>query len=85
LWPNQREIADAISDPACERVTLLKPTRVGEAPRLHLAARAAWPWPPQGRPLVRFAGLRWLGSTATRRADIRPFLGQTLHPKTPLL
>jgi phage terminase large subunit GpA-like protein len=43
LWPYQREIADAISDPACERVTLLKPTRVGEAPRLRLAARAAWP------------------------------------------
>jgi phage terminase large subunit GpA-like protein len=29
LWPLQVEIADAISDPACERVTLLKPTRVG--------------------------------------------------------
>jgi phage terminase large subunit GpA-like protein len=41
--PYQREIADAITDPACERVTLLKPTRVGEAPRLRLAARAAWP------------------------------------------
>ena len=35
LWPYQREIADAIKDPACERVTLLKPPRVGEAPRLH--------------------------------------------------
>jgi phage terminase large subunit GpA-like protein len=46
LWPWQREIANAIKDPACERVTLLKPTRVGEAPRLHLAARAAWPSPP---------------------------------------
>jgi hypothetical protein len=43
LWPYQRDIADAITDPACERVTLLKPTRVGEAPRLRLAARAAWP------------------------------------------
>jgi phage terminase large subunit GpA-like protein len=43
LWPYQREIADAITDPACERVTLLKPTRAGEAPRLRLAARAAWP------------------------------------------
>jgi len=43
LWPWQRAIADAISDPACERVTLLKPTRVGGAPRLGLAARAAWP------------------------------------------
>ena len=29
LWPWQIEIANAISDPACERVTLLKPTRVG--------------------------------------------------------
>jgi phage terminase large subunit GpA-like protein len=29
LWPYQRKIADAITDPACERVTLLKPTRVG--------------------------------------------------------
>jgi phage terminase large subunit GpA-like protein len=29
LWPWQRAIADAISDPALERVTLLKPTRVG--------------------------------------------------------
>jgi phage terminase large subunit GpA-like protein len=46
LWPYQREIANAIKDPACERVTLLKPTRVGEAPRLRLAARAVWPWPP---------------------------------------
>jgi Phage terminase large subunit (GpA) len=34
LWPYQREIANAIKDPACERVTLLKPTRVREAPRL---------------------------------------------------
>ncbi len=31
LWPWQREIADAITDPAYERVTLLKPTRVGLA------------------------------------------------------
>jgi Phage terminase large subunit (GpA) len=53
LWPWQRAIADAISDPACERVTLLKPPRVGEAPRLRLAARAAWPWPPQGPPPMR--------------------------------
>ena len=29
LWPFQREIADAISDPAIERVTLVKPVRVG--------------------------------------------------------
>ena len=29
LWPYQREIADAISDPAIERVTLVKPVRVG--------------------------------------------------------
>src|SRR5882724_3205822 len=29
LWPYQREIADAISDPAIERVTLCKPVRVG--------------------------------------------------------
>jgi phage terminase large subunit GpA-like protein len=29
LWPWQRAIADAIGDPALERVTLLKPTRVG--------------------------------------------------------
>lgn len=29
LWPYQREIADAISDPALERVTLVKPVRVG--------------------------------------------------------
>jgi Phage terminase large subunit (GpA) len=50
LWPYQREIANAIKDPACERVTLLKPTRVGEASRLRLAARAAWPWPPPGWP-----------------------------------
>jgi phage terminase large subunit GpA-like protein len=54
LWPYQHEIADdAITDPACERVTLLKPTRVGEAPRLRLAARAAWPWPPQKPPTTR--------------------------------
>jgi phage terminase large subunit GpA-like protein len=29
LWPYQRGIADAISDPAIERVTVIKPTRVG--------------------------------------------------------
>lgn len=29
LWPYQPEIADAISDPEIERVTLIKPTRVG--------------------------------------------------------
>lgn len=29
LWPFQREIADAIGDPAVERVTLVKPVRVG--------------------------------------------------------
>jgi hypothetical protein len=34
LWPWQREIANAISDPACERVTLLKPTRVVAHQRL---------------------------------------------------
>jgi hypothetical protein len=29
LWPYQREIADAISDPEIERITLVKPVRVG--------------------------------------------------------
>jgi len=29
LWPFQREIADAIGDPAIERVSLVKPVRVG--------------------------------------------------------
>lgn len=29
LWPYQREIADAIGDPAIERVTIVKPVRVG--------------------------------------------------------
>jgi phage terminase large subunit GpA-like protein len=29
LWPYQREIADAIGDPELERVTLVKPVRVG--------------------------------------------------------
>jgi phage terminase large subunit GpA-like protein len=29
LWPYQREIADAISDPEIERVTLVKPVRIG--------------------------------------------------------
>lgn len=29
LWPYQRGIADAISDPEIERVTLVKPVRVG--------------------------------------------------------
>lgn len=29
LWPFQREIADAIGDPSLERVTLVKPVRVG--------------------------------------------------------
>ncbi|ROT99073.1 phage terminase large subunit family protein [Histidinibacterium lentulum] len=29
LWPFQREIADAIGDPTIERVTLVKPVRVG--------------------------------------------------------
>jgi len=29
LWPYQREIADAITDPELERVTLVKPVRVG--------------------------------------------------------
>src|SRR5437879_4002611 len=28
-WPYQREIADAISDPEIERVTLVKPVRIG--------------------------------------------------------
>lgn len=29
LWPYQREFSDAISDPEIERVTLIKPVRVG--------------------------------------------------------
>jgi len=29
LWPYQREIADAISDPEVERVTMLKAARLG--------------------------------------------------------
>lgn len=29
LWPYQRDIADAITDPAIERVTIVKPVRVG--------------------------------------------------------
>src|ERR1700723_3347987 len=29
LWPFQREILDAIGDPEIERVTVVKPTRVG--------------------------------------------------------
>jgi hypothetical protein len=29
LWPCQHEIADAISDPCIERITLVKPVRVG--------------------------------------------------------
>lgn len=29
LWPYQREIADAITDPTLERVTIVKPVRVG--------------------------------------------------------
>jgi phage terminase large subunit GpA-like protein len=29
LWPYQREIADAISDPEIERVTLVKSVRIG--------------------------------------------------------
>lgn len=29
LWPFQREILDAIGDPALERVTVVKPTRIG--------------------------------------------------------
>lgn len=29
LWPYQREIADAITDPTIERVTVIKPVRVG--------------------------------------------------------
>jgi len=29
LWPNQRDIADAISNPTIERVTLVKAARLG--------------------------------------------------------
>jgi phage terminase large subunit GpA-like protein len=29
LWPHQREIADAITDPLIERITLVKPARCG--------------------------------------------------------
>jgi hypothetical protein len=29
LWPYQKEIADAISDPEIERISLVKPVRVG--------------------------------------------------------
>jgi hypothetical protein len=53
LWPYQREITDTITDPACKRVTLLKPTRVAEAPRLHPTTaphglgRPGWPPPGQ--------------------------------------
>lgn len=82
LWSYQRDIADAITDPACEWVTLLKPTRVGEALRLCLAARRR-----TGH--GRLSGRRWcvlraagvLGSTPTQRPDIRPFLGQPPRPK----
>ena len=29
LWPHQREIADAITDPLVERITIVKPARAG--------------------------------------------------------
>ena len=32
--------------------------------------RAAWPWPPQGRPLVGFAWLRWCWVAPPRGAPI---------------
>jgi hypothetical protein len=47
LWPYQREITDTITDPACKRVTLLKPTRVAEGPAPAPRRPAAWPWPPR--------------------------------------
>ena len=37
LWPYQRAIADALADPELERITLVKPTRVG----LHHACSTA--------------------------------------------
>jgi phage terminase large subunit GpA-like protein len=54
LWPYQREIADAIKAPACERVMLLKPNRVGGSTAPAPRHPAAWPWPPQRRPPVRW-------------------------------
>jgi hypothetical protein len=72
LWPYQREIADAIKDLACEQVTLLKPTRVGEAPRLRLAARAAWPWRLRGRrPCVGIGWSSFLVTSAGNHAGWR--------------
>jgi len=40
LWPFQREIADAIGDPAVERVTVIKPVRVGYTTLLTSAVAA---------------------------------------------
>jgi phage terminase large subunit GpA-like protein len=40
LWPYQREIADAIGDPAVERVTLVKPVRQGYTTLLSAAVGA---------------------------------------------
>ena len=41
LWPYQREIADAITDPLVERVTVIKPVRVGFSTLL-TGAVASW-------------------------------------------
>jgi hypothetical protein len=43
LWPYQRAIADAISDPLIERVALVKAARVGFPQRFRFAAFAPDP------------------------------------------
>lgn len=47
LWPYQRETANAIKDLACERVTMLKPTRRRGSTASAPHHRTAWPWPPR--------------------------------------
>jgi phage terminase large subunit GpA-like protein len=54
LWPYQRGIADAISDPEIERVTVVKLTRVGYTTLLtgaigNFIANARFSGLPQGR------------------------------------
>jgi hypothetical protein len=84
LWPYQVGIADAISDPAIERVTLVKPVRVGFT-TLSLAMKL--PIAPVTSPRRSFACCRRRATPATtlsailsRYLPLRPSYGGRRHP-----
>lgn len=81
LWPFHRGIAEAIEDQKIERVTLVKPVRVGFSTLLHAAVVEAAPPAPgtmpnlAARPNGRGSSQRSWAMRVIRTAQIRQFAG----------